>query len=191
MALIKCPECGKEISDKANACPNCGNPINVVEKKEETPESYLCCPKCGSRDLHAEQKGFSGGKALVGAVTFGGLGLLAGTIGSKDVQITCLKCGKQFKAGEAGVYMNDASKKALEERLKQLIIQNPITNDAISIYQKETGCSHEEACEWYKNVKFTEEEEKKFKENVNNYKGGCASVIVLLIVLSSVLATFL
>lgn len=24
MALIKCPECGKEISDNAKACPNCG-----------------------------------------------------------------------------------------------------------------------------------------------------------------------
>lgn len=28
MALIKCPECGKEISDKAVSCPNCGNPLN-------------------------------------------------------------------------------------------------------------------------------------------------------------------
>ena len=27
MALIKCPECGKEISDKAGSCPNCGCPI--------------------------------------------------------------------------------------------------------------------------------------------------------------------
>ena len=27
MALIQCPECGKEVSDKALACPNCGNPI--------------------------------------------------------------------------------------------------------------------------------------------------------------------
>lgn len=26
MALIKCPECGKEISDKAECCPNCGCP---------------------------------------------------------------------------------------------------------------------------------------------------------------------
>ena len=24
MALIDCPECGKEISDKAPSCPNCG-----------------------------------------------------------------------------------------------------------------------------------------------------------------------
>lgn len=28
MALIKCPECGKEISDKAASCPNCGCPIS-------------------------------------------------------------------------------------------------------------------------------------------------------------------
>lgn len=27
MALIKCPECGKEISDKAASCPNCGCPV--------------------------------------------------------------------------------------------------------------------------------------------------------------------
>ena len=28
MALIKCPECGKEISDKASICVNCGYPIS-------------------------------------------------------------------------------------------------------------------------------------------------------------------
>jgi len=27
MALIKCSECRKDISDKALVCPNCGNPI--------------------------------------------------------------------------------------------------------------------------------------------------------------------
>lgn len=27
MALIKCPECGKEISSMAKACPNCGCPV--------------------------------------------------------------------------------------------------------------------------------------------------------------------
>lgn len=29
MALINCPECNKEISDSANACPNCGCPIRT------------------------------------------------------------------------------------------------------------------------------------------------------------------
>ena len=35
MALIKCPECGKEFSDKALACPNCGCPVSEIKKQEE------------------------------------------------------------------------------------------------------------------------------------------------------------
>lgn len=31
MALINCPECGKEISDKAASCPNCGCPVKNME----------------------------------------------------------------------------------------------------------------------------------------------------------------
>lgn len=31
--LIKCPECGKEISDKAKSCPNCGFPIEGIKEK--------------------------------------------------------------------------------------------------------------------------------------------------------------
>ena len=33
MAMIKCPECGKEISNMASACPNCGRPIRNYSKK--------------------------------------------------------------------------------------------------------------------------------------------------------------
>ena len=32
--LIKCNECGKEVSDKANTCPNCGAPIKEDEIKK-------------------------------------------------------------------------------------------------------------------------------------------------------------
>jgi len=32
MALIKCPECQKEISDKALACPNCGLPLRREDR---------------------------------------------------------------------------------------------------------------------------------------------------------------
>ena len=38
MALIKCRECGKEISDKAKTCPNCGkantNNVNAIDDKK-------------------------------------------------------------------------------------------------------------------------------------------------------------
>ncbi len=76
MALIKCPECGKEISDRAESCPNCGCPASEWEsrthnedKKEDTEggirkekEKYWCrkcyrqneigvnyCVYCGNR----------------------------------------------------------------------------------------------------------------------------------------------
>ena len=39
MAIINCPECGKEISDHAVACPYCGYPINKAETiKKATPK---------------------------------------------------------------------------------------------------------------------------------------------------------
>lgn len=34
MALIKCEDCGKEFSDKASACPNCGCPNEKNNKSE-------------------------------------------------------------------------------------------------------------------------------------------------------------
>ena len=44
MALIECDECGKDVSDKAVSCPNCGNPIFISDSSsqdasyEEIPE---------------------------------------------------------------------------------------------------------------------------------------------------------
>ena len=40
MALIKCPECKKEISDKAASCPNCGCPI-ADDTSNQTPEKKV------------------------------------------------------------------------------------------------------------------------------------------------------
>jgi len=63
-------------------------------------EDQIKCPKCGSTQLTANKKGFSAGKAVAGAVLTGGVGLLAGAIGSNKVYITCLKCGYKYKAGD-------------------------------------------------------------------------------------------
>lgn len=68
-----------------------------MEKQEE---DKLYCPHCGSSQLVANKKGFGAGKALTGAVLTGGIGLLAGFIGSGKVKVTCLKCGRKFNAGE-------------------------------------------------------------------------------------------
>lgn len=57
MALIKCPECGRDVSDKASSCPGCGYPLidQVKEKaicpfcetENESDEDY--CESCGMR----------------------------------------------------------------------------------------------------------------------------------------------
>lgn len=39
MALLKCPECGKMVSDKASACPKCGCPIEDIKKANEEKEN--------------------------------------------------------------------------------------------------------------------------------------------------------
>lgn len=50
MALIKCNECGKEISDKAKVCPHCGFENNLIicpECKKEIKNNVNTCPHCG------------------------------------------------------------------------------------------------------------------------------------------------
>lgn len=55
MAMIKCPDCGREISDKAAACVGCGCPVTqstiAAETREaDKPEVVLMkglCNKCG------------------------------------------------------------------------------------------------------------------------------------------------
>jgi hypothetical protein len=50
MSLIPCPECGREISTNAEACPHCGNPMRPAG-----PKCYACsatattkCQRCGA-----------------------------------------------------------------------------------------------------------------------------------------------
>jgi len=47
MALIKCSECGKEISDKAASCPHCGCPMETHPREQEDTGGKTKCPKCG------------------------------------------------------------------------------------------------------------------------------------------------
>ena len=172
MALINCSECGKEVSNKAQSCPNCGNPINV--KSEE----YICCPKCHSRELYVEQKGFSGGTALAGAVLAGGIGLLAGMIGSKEIQITCLKCENKFKTSEAFI-SKEENDKSLEEEVVEFA-KNGQYIAAVKIYRDRTGLGIEECKQNVESIYN--------KHNIEIKKDnglaiiGCVSLVVIIII---------
>ncbi len=61
----------------------------------------LNCPKCGSRHLHAEKRGFSMKRGLALGLTIApGVGLVGGFIGASKTWLTCLKCGHRFRPGE-------------------------------------------------------------------------------------------
>ena len=46
MGLIKCPDCGKDISDSAPVCPNCGRPMKVeVQQTIKEPKKIIDVPE--------------------------------------------------------------------------------------------------------------------------------------------------
>ena len=77
MALIKCPECGKEISDKALACPNCGMPLrsedrgtyNVTIHREK--QWFLINPKTKITVDNVEEYEVGSGEEIVIPMTTG------------------------------------------------------------------------------------------------------------------------
>ena len=53
--LIRCDECGQNVSDKASACPHCGAPVlrfrkgkSVDVASPDSDEMSIVCPQCGS-----------------------------------------------------------------------------------------------------------------------------------------------
>lgn len=85
MALIKCPDCGKEISDKSEVCIHCGCPLNETTQSKEKPEEKVHCPKCGSTNIATVSRGWS---------------LMWGFIGSGSPRNVCQSCGYKFKPGK-------------------------------------------------------------------------------------------
>lgn len=125
--IYKCGTCGNQVQPDAKFCVNCGSSISAIDTTNsgtdlklqkvqlqmqamalKTQQEQLKlqqkqfasmpkCPRCGSTSLSGNKKGFGVGKAVVGAMALGPLGLMAGNIGAKKVTVTCLSCGKQFK----------------------------------------------------------------------------------------------
>lgn len=83
MSLINCPECNKEISDKATTCPNCGNPINETK------------PIVVQKDYKSKAKAFT----ISGIIIF----LISGFIGI-STSGSMVRMKAQYLSGRGGAY---------------------------------------------------------------------------------------
>ena len=194
MALIKCPECGNDVSDKATTCPHCGNPINKGE------EQIICCPACGSSDIFTTQQGFSGLKAAAGVVTVGAIGALVGTHGSKDITFACKKCGHVFSIDEAKREYSGAIVNGVQEKLEDKVLDiyyRKGASDAADYYRKKTGVSALDALSYVSDLsikikerKIDEEEnlttfeKEKKKLELRKQSEGCVCVLLFVFAVS-------
>jgi len=76
MALVKCDECGKSISNRATACPQCGCPVSVgggfVSIPSSNSSQYI--PPQSSSSSNSSNSSGGGGSVL------GGIAMVAGGI---------------------------------------------------------------------------------------------------------------
>lgn len=99
MALITCPECGHQISDKADNCPNCGCPVEKKTNKckecgVELPEGCKECPNCGLpvNKIPTQQQG--------SLVSYAFCPHCGAKYNNKNKVEFCPKCGRSISTGE-------------------------------------------------------------------------------------------
>jgi predicted nucleic-acid-binding Zn-ribbon protein len=85
--MKKCTKCQNPAQDDDKFCSNCGNNTSAFDMQNKKPSVIIpdqsslvsediSCPKCGSKNIHIGRKGYGGGKALLGTIFLGPVGLL-------------------------------------------------------------------------------------------------------------------
>ena len=81
MALIKCPECGKEISDKSSACIHCGYPLaNIQQEKTNVAQTQSVASSTSSENETILELGFT-----------------LFSVDESYVNVECKNCSKVYK----------------------------------------------------------------------------------------------
>lgn len=125
------------------------------------------CPKCGSNQFTAQKKGFNSG-----------VGSLSGTIGSNNISFTCIACGNTFDPGGENI------SESLPGDVDQAIINN-IRNSgklvAVKVYKEFSGLNLAAAKKKVDEVAAT------YNVQSGKSNGGCAGVLVILIIAAAIL----
>lgn len=61
MALGKCPECSRDVSDQATACPHCGHPLRVQPPQSPPSEPRVQQTQISHKPGSSVARGIGGG----------------------------------------------------------------------------------------------------------------------------------
>lgn len=147
-------------------------------------EELIKCPKCASSQIHIDKRGFKTGRGIVGGLLTGNIivAAAAGGIGMNKIELTCLKCGHRFKIGEhltttsceslpEGVNINE--RKIFTEYNHKCPLCNKIYNGDLRSCPK---CG-----------RYFLDKDKTNESILKQNKRGCASMILIFIILSGIL----
>ncbi|MEH7275284.1 TerD family protein [Neobacillus vireti] len=99
-------------SQPAFGYPTQTTPVN----SNRTYGDDIFCPRCHSSNVRTGQKGFGLGKAAIGGLILGPVGLLGGFIGKNQLKFTCNSCGNNWSPNQTDIteWANQSKRKAQE-----------------------------------------------------------------------------
>lgn len=135
MALIKCPECKKKVSDQCENCPNCGYPIkaNIEKTNAEVPEATATSEAIKSAEKKPEKvKKSINKKALIAIIAVASVVLIVGGIVGYNALLPRINATKDFKVAVASVEEKNAQLDAAIKESEDLILKKqPLLDESL------------------------------------------------------------
>jgi hypothetical protein len=97
VALIKCRECGREVSTAALTCPGCGCPLNEAPSQPIAHRGPVC-PNCGGNQV-GKVRGLQGAGEVFAAVILFFFFIIPGLIYYIYIESVpyCSGCGRRVR----------------------------------------------------------------------------------------------
>ena len=107
--MVRCANCNKVLfidqnrtKSKEIFCTQCYNSYVAKKcfKKNDDGSFKVTCPQCFSNNIEIGKQGFSAGKAIVGGLFLGMIGLAAGIHNKGGTIFRCISCGLRWSPTE-------------------------------------------------------------------------------------------